>query len=135
MQVRSNVVTQQCEETGDREGLVAVADHGVVDCVVVEVEPEERGGRVDGDHEEDADDVALLVGFGVVHRMHEDEVEGESDGECGAGAGDDEAEVVEVPGAGNGDFGDWRWRISISVYNKEGRSYSSSSPASCYTSC
>jgi len=56
VQVRGDVVAEQSEEGRDGEGLVAVADYLVVDGVPVEAQREERGGRVDGHHEQDADD-------------------------------------------------------------------------------
>lgn len=49
--------------------------------MAVVVEGEEGDDGVDGDHEEDADDVALFPGTGVVEGMLEDEVEGDADGE------------------------------------------------------
>lgn len=56
VQVRRNVVAEECEERGNGEGFVAVAkDFKVYRVFVVEVR-EEGYCRVDGDHKEDAYD-------------------------------------------------------------------------------
>lgn len=59
MQVRRDVMAQQGEEAGNREGLVAVAQDLEVDGVQVEVVREEGDGRVDGNHEEDTNDTTV----------------------------------------------------------------------------
>ncbi len=61
VQVVGDVVAEQGEEGRDGEGLVAVADDLEVDGVPVEAEGQERGGGVDGDHEEDADDAVRVL--------------------------------------------------------------------------
>ena len=61
MQIRRHVVTEQVEEAGDGERLVAVAQDVEVDAVFVEEVGEEGDDGVDGDHEEDADDTGGLV--------------------------------------------------------------------------
>lgn len=56
VQVRSNVVAEECEERGNGESFVAVAEDFKVDGMFVVEVREEGDGRVDGDHEEDAND-------------------------------------------------------------------------------
>lgn len=54
--VGRNVLAQEREKGGNRKRLVAVADQLIVDGFVVEVDLQEAGDGVDGDHEEDAND-------------------------------------------------------------------------------
>ena len=56
---------------------------------------QEADGTVDGDHEQDADDVFLLEGLEVAGGVLEDEEEGDEDADEAEDCGDDEAEVVE----------------------------------------
>jgi hypothetical protein len=56
VQVRSDVVAEECEERGNGEGFVAVAKDLKVDGVFVVEVREEGNGRVDGNHEENAND-------------------------------------------------------------------------------
>ena len=86
MQIRLQVRAHEGEEAGDGEGLVAVAQDLPVDGVAVVDVRDEGDDGVYGEHEEDADDVFLLVGDGVVGCVQEDEgycCEGGQDGEEG----------------------------------------------------
>ena len=56
---------------------------------------EERDSAVDGDHEQDADDVALLPGLGVVRRVQHNQGQGNDDGDEAEDGSEEEAEVVE----------------------------------------
>lgn len=56
VEVRRDVVAEECEERGNGEGFITVAkDFKVYRVFVVKVR-EERDCRVDGDHKEDAYD-------------------------------------------------------------------------------
>ncbi len=92
-------MTQQREETRYRKSLVAVPQHLEVDGFAVEEVGEELHAAVDGDHEQDADDVLLLPGPQVVGGVLEDEEEGEHDGDEAEDGGEEEAEVVKGDGA------------------------------------
>ena len=83
MQIRFQILAHQREETGDSEGLVAVPQNLPVDGVPVVLVRDEGDDGVDGEHEEDADDVFLLAGVGVVHGVQEDEGAGYEGGEEG----------------------------------------------------
>ena len=63
VKVRRDVMAHEREERGYGKGFVAVAQHLEVDGVPVESERQERCGRIDGYHEEDANDA---VGRGSV---------------------------------------------------------------------
>jgi len=56
VEIRSNVVAEKCKERGNGEGFVAVAEDFKIDRVFVVEVREEGDGRVDGDHEENAND-------------------------------------------------------------------------------
>jgi hypothetical protein len=56
VEVRSDVVAEKGKERGNGEGFVAVAEDFIVDRVFVVEVREEGDCRVDGDHEEDAND-------------------------------------------------------------------------------
>lgn len=95
MQIRRDVVAQQAEETRNRKRLVAVAEHFEVHGFAVEDVAEEADDAVDGDHEEDPDDVFLLAGAQVVQGVHGDQVEGYYDADEAEDCAEEEAEVVE----------------------------------------
>ena len=88
-------MTQQGEETADRKGLVAPFQDIIVDGVLVEEVAQEADGAVDGDEEEDADDVFLLPGFEVVGGVHEHEEEADDERDEPEDRGEEKAEVVE----------------------------------------
>jgi hypothetical protein len=73
VEVGSNVCAKQAEEGGNGEGFVTISNDFEVDAVVVVVVRKEGNGSIDRDHEEDSNDVLLLVGFQVMRRMHCDE--------------------------------------------------------------
>jgi len=120
---RRGVVAEEGEEGGDGEGLVAVGDDGEVDGVGVEVEGQEAGDGVDGDHEDDPYDTAeialamshsmsslghvlpLLPRFRVVQCVHAYRVERDQNRNDRAAARDYQTQLVEVEGAGDGQFG------------------------------
>lgn len=79
VQPRRNILAHERKEARNGESFVAVAQHLVVDCVLVVEVAQERHRRVNWDHKQNADDVALLVGHEVVRCMPEDEVEGYED--------------------------------------------------------
>jgi len=81
MQIRRNISTQQRKEGADRKRLVTIPQSFEIDRMTIVVEGEEGDDGVDGDHEEDADDVSLFPGARVVEGMLEDEVEGYGDGD------------------------------------------------------
>lgn len=83
MEIGGEVGAQQAEEGGDGKCLVAVADDSEIDAVLVIVEGEEGDGSVDGDHEENADNVSLFMWARVVRRVHGDKEEG--DRQCDEG--------------------------------------------------
>jgi hypothetical protein len=95
VQVGGDVVAHEGEEAGNGKGLVAVAQDLKVDGLFVVEVAEERDDSVDGDHDEDADDVRLLVGLEVVCGVAQDEEEGDDDGDDAKCGGEDEAEVME----------------------------------------
>lgn len=110
VQVRSKIMAHEREEGSDSKGFVAVTHDLKIDGVPVVVELEEGGGGVDGNHEQNADDLALLSRFRVVVGVHKDEVEREGDGDDGTCSGDDKGEVVEGQRTGDEDLGsgeDW----------------------------
>lgn len=103
--------TPLAAEVGDEELEEGVEGEGFVD-VAEGVDPEgdaeggERGpggGAEDGDHDQDADDMALEEGFAVVLRLEEGGEDGEEAGEQGGEAGEDEDPLFE-PGAGAAGF-------------------------------
>jgi hypothetical protein len=102
VQVRRQVGAHQAEERGDRKGLVAVSDDFKVDTVAVVVKGEEGDGCVDGDHEEDANDVFLLPWLQVSSGVHEDEEEGHETGDGGEYASDPEPQGVKGVAIPNG---------------------------------
>lgn len=71
MQPRRNILAHERKEARNGESLIAVAQHLVVDCVFVVEVAQERHRRVNWDHKQNADDVALLVGHEVVCCMPE----------------------------------------------------------------
>ena len=75
MQIRGNIMTQQGEKTTNSKRLITTLQNIEVDGVAVVEVGEEADDAVDGDQEEDADYVALLVGFEVVCAVHGDEEE------------------------------------------------------------
>lgn len=91
------------EEGRDGKGLVAVADDLEVDGMPVVPDTEEGRGRVDGNHEQDADDVLLFSRLGVVGRMPPHQVEAGQDGDGGAPASYYQSQLVK--GEGTGDLG------------------------------
>ena len=95
VQVGGDVVAEEGEEGADGEGLVAALEDVVVDGVLVEDVAEEADDAVHGDEEQDADDVALLVGFEVVRRLGEDEEEADAGRDQPEDGAEEEAEVVE----------------------------------------
>lgn len=72
MQPRTQIIAHQRKEARNRECFPAVPQNVKVDGFGVEVVAEEGDGGVDGDHEEDADDVALFGGEGVVAGVAQD---------------------------------------------------------------
>ncbi|KAK0255171.1 hypothetical protein LTS09_009927 [Friedmanniomyces endolithicus] len=99
-------MTQQREETRYRKRLVAIPQHLEIHGFAVEEVGEELHAAVDGDHEQDADDVFLLPGPQVVGGVLEDEEEGQDDGDQAEDGGEEEAEVVEGDGVEERDFVD-----------------------------
>lgn len=95
VQIRRDVVAQQAEETRNRKRLITIAQDLEVDGLAVEHVAEEADDAVDGDHEEDPDDVFLFVWAEVVQRVHGDEVEGDYDADEAEDGAEEEAEVVE----------------------------------------
>jgi hypothetical protein len=73
VEVGGNVCAKQAEEGGNSKGFVTISNDFKVDAVVVVVVRKEGNGSVDRHHEEDSNDVPLLVGFQVMRRMHCDE--------------------------------------------------------------
>jgi len=75
MQVRCNVVAQKREEAGNRKGFIAVTNHFEVYRMVVVKVGKEGDSRVDGDHENDPDDMFLFVGLQIMRGMLEYEIQ------------------------------------------------------------
>lgn len=90
-----SVVAHESEKAGNGKGLVAVAHDLPVDCVAIVVVGQERDEGVDGNHEEDADNVLLFPGPRVVERVSEDEVHGDDNGNTARDGGYEESDVVE----------------------------------------
>ena len=95
MQSRLQVMAHEGEEASDGKSLVAVAQNLPVDGVTVEDVRDEGYDGVDGDHEEDADNVLLLPRLRVVCGMLHHEDEGDYGRDGGKGGGEEEAKVVE----------------------------------------
>lgn len=76
MQPRRDILAHKRKETRNGKSLIAVAQHLVVDCVLVVQVAQKRHRRVNWDHKQNADDVALLVGHKVMRCVPENEVEG-----------------------------------------------------------
>ena len=95
MQIRRNIMTQQCKERTDRKRLITALKYIEVYRVLVVEVAEEGDDAVDGDEEEDADDVALFVGLEVVGCVHEDQEEAYAERDEAECAAEEEAEVVE----------------------------------------
>lgn len=72
MQALAQITAHQGEEAGNGKGFPAIAEDIVVDCFCVVDVGEKGDDGVDGDHEEDADDVALFLREGVVAAVLED---------------------------------------------------------------
>jgi hypothetical protein len=89
------VMAQQGEEAGNGKGLVAIAQHLPVDSVFVEDVGDQGYDGIHGDHEEDTDDVFLLVRLRVVRRMLHHEEEGDCRCDGGEGGGEEKSEVME----------------------------------------
>jgi hypothetical protein len=88
-------MAQQRKEAADRKRLIAALQDVEVDGVGIEHVAQERDDAVDGDEQQDADDVFLLVGLEVVGRVREDEEDADAGCDDGEDAGEEEAEVVE----------------------------------------
>lgn len=84
VQIRRRVVAEERKEGGNGKGLVAVRHDLEVDGVPVPLDLAERGDGVDGDHEEDADDLLLLARARVVDGVEEDEGQAQDGGDEGA---------------------------------------------------
>lgn len=105
VQVGGDVVAEEGKEGGNGKGLVAVGYDLKVDGLAVPLDLKKRRDGVDGDHEENADNVALLAGFRVVEGVHPCEVQAEEDGNEGAGGANDAGELVKGEVADDFDFG------------------------------
>lgn len=95
VQVGTNVGAEQTKEGSDGEGFITVSYDFKIDTVVVVDEGEEGDGGVDRDHEQNANDVLLLVRFEVMGGMHEDQKEGDGEGNDAEDGGYPEAEFVK----------------------------------------
>jgi len=107
MQITLQVMAHEREKTRNRERLITIAQDFPVERVFVVYVGDEGDTRVDGYHEEDADDVFLLVGTRVVGRVEEHEGKGYNGGDEGEDCGHGEADVVEGHIAEDGDFGQY----------------------------
>lgn len=70
VQVGGNIVAHEGKEGGNGEGFVTVADDLVVDGMPVLPDAQKGRDGVDGDHEQNANDVFLLAGLGIVEGVH-----------------------------------------------------------------
>ena len=95
VQVGGDIMAHKGKEGGNGKCFIAVADDLIIDGMPVL--PEAQPGRdgVDGDHEQDANDVLLLAGLGVVEGMLPYQEEARDDGYDGAGASDKGGQPVE----------------------------------------
>ena len=100
MQIRRDIMTEQGKETRDRKSLIAIPEDLEIDGLLVEQVRKETDDGVDGDHQEDTDDVALLPGTGVVGGVHEDEEGGGEEGEGGEDEGEEGAQPHDASGPG-----------------------------------
>lgn len=73
----SKVLKEKDEEGGNDKSLVAISDQFIVDKVGVEIVGKPGDDGVDGDHQEDSDNVTLLIGVGVVGHVKVDESSGD----------------------------------------------------------
>lgn len=74
MQVGSYIMTEESKEGCNREGFVTIGNYLEVDGMPVPLDLQKRRNGVNGDHEQDANDISLFLGLGVVQGMHPDEV-------------------------------------------------------------
>lgn len=63
-------MAQQCKEGGDCESFIAVGDDREIYGVGVKVEREETCDCVDGNHEQNSDDVPLFSWLCIIQCMH-----------------------------------------------------------------
>ncbi|KAI3482204.1 hypothetical protein L1887_55174 [Cichorium endivia] len=92
----AGVGEDEVEEGSDEHGLVAVADGLVVERLVVEEVGHEGDDGVDGHHDEEAHDVALLLRTGVVGEVLPDEPGGGDGGDEHHDAAHEPADVVRL---------------------------------------
>lgn len=85
----------------DGKGFITVAENLEVDGMPVVPYAEEGRGRVDGNHEQDADNVFLFSRLGVVGCVPPHQVEAGEDGDGGAPASNDQGQLMESEGAGD----------------------------------
>lgn len=106
MQIRCNIKAQQREETAYRKSLITIPQHLIIHRMFVKQVAQKTDHTVHRNHEQDPDDVLLLVGAQVVGCVHVDEPEGDDDGDEAEDGGEEEAEVVEGEAFPEGGFGD-----------------------------
>jgi hypothetical protein len=69
MQIFGEIVTKQGKEGSDCERFIAVADDAKIYPILIEPDIQKCHRRINGDHEKNADDVALLSRLAVMRRM------------------------------------------------------------------
>lgn len=84
----AQVLHDEQEKRGDHECLVAIAQQRQVLCRADKLEGKPRDGGVHGDHQLDADNVALQGGLVVVRKVAVDANDGDDDGDEGERKGD-----------------------------------------------
>lgn len=115
-------MAQQREETTNGKGLVAALEDVVVHRMMVEEVAEEADGRVDGDEQQDADDVALLPGLAVVRGVQRDEDEADEQRDAAEDGAQQEAEVVEGEALPQRDLVDGQVREgAVAGFHRAGR--------------
>lgn len=116
VQVGGDIVAHERKEGGYGEGFVAVADDLVVDGVPVLPDAQEGRDGIDGDHEQNANDVFLLAGLGVVEGMHPYQVQTRHGCYDSTAAPDYDGQPVEGEAGHDLDFGtDCGWSASCLV--------------------
>jgi hypothetical protein len=95
MKVIRDIIAQQRKKARNRKRLVAIPQDFKINGLSPEKITQKADDAVDRDHEDDPDNVFLLVGFDVVDRVLDDEEEGHYHGYQPEDGGEEEAEVVE----------------------------------------
>ena len=95
LRVRHDVADKQKEQADERKVLVHVLQRQEILGPAVRDDAEDGENAEDDGREDDAHNLALFYGAGIVEEVAEDDNEGDSDGEAGAGERDPGYQVLE----------------------------------------